>query len=348
MSKAGIQLGLAASALALALCFTTDADAQWRRYSGHYYRSYGEDADRYRDRRDYRRAYRYRGERMPGRDSEPADERDRARDRDGDRAYTRADDGGRRGRDGATFGAMVEQLIRLCDQQAAELRSWPFDRIAQYVKPDETQRKALEELRGVVAQGADRLASDCPRNVAAAPLARLEAAGRAVDTVIVVVEATQPALQTFYGGLDDEQKARLVGMQVAAANASPAAPARSGRARRDDPGDRVRPALQSKANCEGVAAALRDWPVGRIERSMQLTETQRVAFYEVVGASLKAAGTLITACPADTALTPVVRADMMRRRLGAIQQAVQAIQPVLVQFYESLDNRQQMRFAEMD
>ena len=199
----------------------------------------------------------------------------------------------------------------------------------------------------MVDQTADRLTSDCPRNVAAAPLARLDAAGRAVDTVIVAVEAMQPVLQTFYGGLDDEQKARLVAMQVAA-NASQAAPARSGRARRSDLGDRERPALRSKANCEVVAAALRDWPVGRIERSMQLTETQRVAFYEVVGASLKAAGTLITACPADTALTPVVRADMMRRRLGAIQQAVQAIQPVLVQFYESLDNRQQMRFAEMD
>ena len=38
---------------------------------------------------------------------------------------------------------------------------------------------------------------------------------------------------------------------------------------------------------------------------MRLSETQRVSFYELVTASLKAADMLTFTCPAETALTPV-------------------------------------------
>ena len=51
---------------------------------------------------------------------------------------------------------------------------------------------------------------------------------------------------------------------------------------------------------------------------MRLSETQRVAFYELVTASLKAADTLVNSCPSETALTPVGRMDTMRKRLPAL------------------------------
>jgi len=41
-----------------------------------------------------------------------------------------------------------------------------------------------------------------------------------------------------------------------------------------------------------------------LQRSVQLSEQQRVIFYEFVTASLRAAETLVTACPAATALIP--------------------------------------------
>ena len=73
--------------------------------------------------------------------------------------------------------------------------------------------------------------------------------------------------------------------------------------------------------CENFLAALRGWPIREIERSVRLSETQRVAFYELVSSSLKAADTLASACPAENALTPLGRLTQMRARFLAVRQA---------------------------
>ena len=92
---------------------------------------------------------------------------------------------------------------------------------------------------------------------------------------------------------------------------------------------------------------LRNWPVREIERDVRLSDAQRVAFYELVTASLKAADTLSSACPADAALTPVGRMDAMRKRLAAMRAATAAIRPALARFYEVLDQGQKVRFSGM-
>jgi len=115
---------------------------------------------------------------------------------------------------------------------------------------------------------------------------------------------------------------------------------------------------------------LRGWPVREIERDVRLSSPQRgprdrrsaftrvcdalcvagcprVAFYELVTASLKAADTLGGACSAETALTPVGRMDAMRKRLAAVRAATAAIRPALMHFYEALDQGQKVRFAGM-
>ena len=99
--------------------------------------------------------------------------------------------------------------------------------------------------------------------------------------------------------------------------------------------------------CEELAAVLRGWPVREIERDVRLSSPQRVAFYELVTASLKAADTLGSACPAESALTPVGRMDAMRKRLAAVRAATAAIRPALTHFYEALDQGQKVRFAGM-
>ena len=67
----------------------------------------------------------------------------------------------------------------------------------------------------------------------------------------------------------------------------------------------------------------------------------------VVTSSLKAAETLGSACPAESALTPVGRMDAMRKRLAAVRAATAAIRPALMRFYEALDQGQKVRFAGM-
>ena len=80
---------------------------------------------------------------------------------------------------------------------------------------------------------------------------------------------------------------------------------------------------------------------------MGLSEPQRIAFYELVTTSLRAADTLAGACPADTELTPVGRMAGLRARLAAVRAATDAIRPALTRFYEALDQGQKVRFAEM-
>jgi hypothetical protein len=74
---------------------------------------------------------------------------------------------------------------------------------------------------------------------------------------------------------------------------------------------------------------------------------QRVAFYALVTASLNAADTLASACPAETALTPVGRMETMCKRLAAVRAATAAIRPRAGAPHEALGSGAELRFAGM-
>jgi hypothetical protein len=370
-------------AAVLVVCVASSADAR-RRHHGYY--GYGERSQSTLD--DWRRARDTQGQgqgrgQAQGQDQgqnqrqdQAQDQRqdqrqDRLQDRRDYRARERGDAALRSGR-GGPFAAVVEKLVRGCGAQGAEFENWPFDAIAQIVGADEKERNALAALRESAKAAAQRLAADCPQDVPAAPSARLEAVEQGIDAALAAFDQVQPALATFYGALDDEQKARLYRDMAA-----PAATARETRPRREAQDDQrapreygsrrdrwrayaaareaparataPRPAAAPpwSATCEEFAAVLRNWPVREIERDVRLSSTQRVAFYELVTSSLKAADTLASACPAETALTPVGRMDAMRKRLAAVRAATAAIHPALVRFYEALDQGQKVRFAGM-
>ena len=283
------------------------------------------------------------------------------------REAERSDAALRRGR--SPFGAVVEKLVRICGQHGTDFDNWPFDSLARIADADEGQRTALAALRDSAKNAAERLAADCPQDAPAAPSARLEAVEQGIDTTLAAFDMVEPALQSFYGALDDEKKARLYRDMMAAPAATPAREAtgrhdtrhdarqkyssRRHRARAYASAERTPAAARETAApgwspmCEELAAVLRGWPVREIERDVRLSSAQRIAFYELVTSSLKAADTLGSACPAETALTPVGRMDAMRKRLAGVRAATAAIRPVLVRFYEALDQGQKVRFAGM-
>jgi hypothetical protein len=339
--------------------------------------------DRYRDRYDRRRA-RYEEWRRAREDRRRY--RDRDDDLSRSRAAERGVAALPRGRSGP-FGAAVDKLVRGCAVQAAEFENWPFDSISRTVGPDETQNKALDGLREAAKQAAQRLSADCPQDVPAAPAARLEAAEQGIDAALKAFDVVEPKLAAFYAALNDEQKARLYRDMAApvAANAAQTTGAREARDERryssrrhrwrdyaqsrertGSPHERSdmrdsRMSLRSSGlrigntaaapgwsgTCEQLAAVLRNWPVREIERDVRLSGPQRVALYELVTTSLKAAETLSSACPAEAALTPVGRMESMRKRLAAVRAATAAIRPALARFYEALDQGQKVRFAGM-
>src|SRR5262249_18642046 len=168
--------------------------------------------DRRRSRYDERRA-RYEDWRRP---REPEDWAARREAERGDAALRRTRSG--------PFGAVVEKLVRGCGQQGAEFENWPFDAIAQSVGADEKGRTTLAALRESAKKAAERLAADCPQDVPAAPAARLEAVEQGIDAALAAFDTVEPALATFYGTLDDEQKAPLYPDMAAPAPAPAPAP----------------------------------------------------------------------------------------------------------------------------
>ena len=254
---------------------------------------------------------------------------------------------------GGAFGALIDGLVRGCLQQAAEFQRLPFEAITRIVSPDDAQRNALEAVRASATAAAERLSSNCPRDVPAPSGERLEAAEQAIDTVTSSIAAVEPPLRAFFAALDDEQKARLLRdltlsrPQAREGDRTPERSERRGRGRGVSGAARGREANAWAGICENLAAALRGWPIREIERGVRLSETQRVAFYELVTSSLKAADTLVGACPAENKLTPPGRLTQMRARLSAVRQATTAIGPALTQFYAALDEGQKVRFAAM-
>jgi hypothetical protein len=368
--------------LALSMCLASSAEAR-RRHHG-YHGHYGGERYSPRSTLDEWRRMRESGDWQRGRENPRAaryDEGRRERERDDIApapAAARGDAALSRGRNGG-FGATIDKLVRGCAAQAAEFENWPFDLITQTVGPDEAQRNALTALRNASNQAAQQLANGCPQEIPAAPAARLEAVEQGIDVTLKAFGVVEPALQAFYGALNDEQKARLYREMASASDRNP--PQTSGRrevqdsreyssrrhrwrdyaaareaaareaAARDTAARNTAPRQQSAAGwsgvCEELAAALRNWPVREIERNVRLSSPQRIAFYELVTDSLKAADTLGSACLADAALTPAGRMETMRKRLAAVRAATAAILPALARFYEVLDQGQKVRFAGM-
>jgi ABC-type transporter MlaC component len=100
-------------------------------------------------------------------------------------------------------------LSQACGERASGIASLPIEQVEATVRPDETQRTALQELKAAAAQAVELLKSDCPTYRALTPVVRLEAMEQRLDAMLRAVQIVEPALEKFYGALNDEQKERF-------------------------------------------------------------------------------------------------------------------------------------------
>ena len=96
-----------------------------------------------------------------------------------------------------------------CIDQGEQFTDVPAQQIEQAVQPDADQRAALDKLRSVSYQAAERLRSQCPTSIPATPEARLAAMDKRLHATITAVNEVRPALVGFYESLTDDQKARF-------------------------------------------------------------------------------------------------------------------------------------------
>jgi hypothetical protein len=233
------------------------------------------------------------------------------------------------------FGPTMDQLIRGCSQEAAELKNWSFDFLTQIIGADESQRNALQQMQSSVADASDTLASTCPKEIPAALTAKFGALKEALQSFITALDAVRPAVQTFYSALDDEQKAHLVALYIS----NNSVKLNSDRSRRASRNTLREPSsMQQGSICQKWADALRDWPTKKIASNITLSDAQHAALYDLTGSIYRAAGGLVASCPAETSYTPVGKIEAKRHRVDALAQAINTIQPMLDQFVNMLSD----------
>jgi hypothetical protein len=77
------------------------------------------------------------------------------------------------------------------------------------VRPTDTQRAALADLRAASTRAAEALASACPRDIPRTSAQRMAFMERRMEAMLAAIKIVRPTFEAFYATMTDEQKARL-------------------------------------------------------------------------------------------------------------------------------------------
>jgi LTXXQ motif family protein len=232
--------------------------------------------------------------------------------------------------------ARTTQLARqLCSDPGSGITAWPFAQIEKAIMPTADQHALLDDLKNAAAKAADRFKASCSTDFPMTPPGRLKAMLSRLQSTREAVEIVRPPLDTFYGSLSDEQKARFnaIGPNIGGAEVRLAREETQGRA-----------AQGEQASCSEAKPGLIDLPIERIEDIVRPTGDQGAALDRLRDATAKAVAALQAACPDATPLIPVGRLEAMERRLDALIAAAKTVQPALEDFYASLSDEQKAHF----
>lgn len=235
----------------------------------------------------------------------------------------------------ARMATLTQNMAQSCDDEAAEVTGWPIDQIQSAVQPNPQQSALLDNLGNAVVEASHQIRTHCPTSVAFTPPARLDQMHERLQTLVGAVNLIEPPLTKFYDSLSDEQKARFNGI------APPNAPGNANAAANEtNAGDK--PNVQAQCNANVMA-----WPSDRIDSAIHPTDAQRGKSQALQSALSQAADTIKAACPSGAPATPPERLADAGKRLQAMLQGVETVQPALADFYNSLSDDQKARFNSM-
>jgi hypothetical protein len=219
----------------------------------------------------------------------------------------------------------------LCAQPGNGITAWPIAEIENKVGLSREQIQLLGDVKTAGAKAAAVFRATCPSENAfpLTPPGRLASMMARLDATLSAVQTVRPALETFYGSLNDEQKERFntLGPAKTAANAE------------------TREALPDDAKkCGEAKPGLTNLPIEQIEDVIAPNDAQQAELDKLGEATVKAVGVLQGACPAQPPLTPPGRLQAIETRLTAMLDAARTVKPALDGFYASLNAEQKARF----
>ena len=100
---------------------------------------------------------------------------------------------------------------RFCDARSVGLTQLQTTWVARLLKPNETQKKALDDLAAASGKAIDIFASACPKRAPRLQTApeQFEMMEKRIENAMQAVRTVRPAFSAFYASLDDKQKAKL-------------------------------------------------------------------------------------------------------------------------------------------
>jgi LTXXQ motif family protein len=110
---------------------------------------------------------------------------------------------------GRASNRVAPSLAPLCSDESGRAVEDHAGEIDKALHPDETQSHALENLHDAWNRAADLVKGSCPREVPMTMPGRVAAVQKRLEALLDATKTVRPALVTFYGLLNDEQKARF-------------------------------------------------------------------------------------------------------------------------------------------
>jgi LTXXQ motif family protein len=206
----------------------------------------------------------------------------------------------------------------------AQIAGLPIDRVQQAIEPDAQQQADLNALANASQQAAQIVSSACPSTVSFTPIGRLDAMQVRLEAMAKAIDVIRGPLDTFYGSLNEEQRARL--------NALGGSPEQQ--AAREQ---------QVVRRCNAVTATT-EWPTAQIERLVRPTSAQQGNLDALHQAMVDAAHRLDAACPTQLPVTPTARLAADAERVQTMLQVVDNVRGAAAAFYGSLSDEQRAQF----
>lgn len=226
----------------------------------------------------------------------------------------------------AFAGEAAQWRPQLCQQQS-DLASTITAPLRSTIEPTDMQMQFLQKLGGAIAGAEGLLATSCPSQIPAQPVARLHLIASQIKELPTALNSMRQPLQDFQQSLNDEQRARFAVMIAA-----PAAPEGSSEA--------------TKPGCGDAPGAV-DSSIAQIDHAVQATDAERGALADLKQGLAKAANDLEAQCKTPMLPTALSRLQAIEASLDAVQRDVLSITAVLEKFESTLSEEQKARFEAM-
>src|ERR1700730_3240594 len=151
-----------------------------------------------------------------------------------------------------------DRLAQMCGDDSPDIAGLPIDQIQQMIELTEPQLAALDDLANASISAAQKIRAACPTQMVLTAPDRLAAMQQRIEAMISAVATVRPALEKFYGLLNDEQKARLNAVAEDQRRTSAANNANGSAAQ----------------NCSDAPPAALEWPTSEIEARLHSDDTQ--------------------------------------------------------------------------